>query len=173
MLIEDSSSTFLPSFSNLNPINDTCHPVKTGQNRPPLQRSASLSQAVDSPECWWGGKLTDTKVAISDSDRCLLESVEELGFNAPGVQSSSFSSYVTVCEVFCFMSLHVQLYTNQAQQLTRPSLHRGVAQRRTDQCTVKRVDYSAGQPALFCCYCFVSGHINPNWTHLDSSLFAN
>lgn len=52
MLIEeDSSSTFLPTFSNLNPINDTRHPVKTGQNRPPLQKSASLSQAVDSPEC--------------------------------------------------------------------------------------------------------------------------
>lgn len=88
------------TFCNLNPIIDTRHSElrqgKTGQNRPPMQRSASISRAVDSPECWWDGKLTDTKVAISDSDRCLLESWV-LTLQQDRV---TFSFYVTVCQVF-------------------------------------------------------------------------
>lgn len=147
--VKNSSSKLLPALSNLNPINDTSHPefhkVKTGQNR-----SRSLSQVVDSPECWWDGKLTDTKVAISDCDRCLSGSAGKLDFEAPGVQSSSFFLRDRVWSVY-YMSLHVQIYIDQAQLLAHPSLNRGVAQRRTDQCTFK----SVGQPAL-CCSC-VSG----------------
>lgn len=121
MPIKDSSSAFLPAFSNINPINDTKHPelqVKTGQNRPPLQRSASLSRAADSPECWWDGKLTETKVAISDSDRCLLECV--------GFRRSTEFLFLSMWPCVYYMSLHVWLYTDQ--QVTHPSLHRGVAQ---------------------------------------------
>lgn len=117
--------TFLPTFSNLNSINDTTHPqlhkVKTGQKRPPLWRSAGLSQAADSPECWWDGKLTETKVAISDSDRCLLVRVAELGFGPPGEQSSSLFGRDRVWSVY-YMSSFIE-----AKPRNWPThLHRGV-----------------------------------------------
>lgn len=47
----------------------------------------------------------DTKVAISDSDRCRLES---LGFDAVGGQSSALVLRDRVSSVY-YMSLHVQL----------------------------------------------------------------
>lgn len=116
-------------------IPDTGHPelhkVKTAQNRAQLQRSASLRRAADSLECCRDGKLTDTNVAMSSCDRCLLKGPVSEGRRA---ESSSYFLSDCVCVCACvWMRVCVyytslsrrRLYTGRAHTLTHPSDTRG------------------------------------------------
>lgn len=150
------------SKPSVTPINDTRHPelhkVKTGQNRPPLQGSASLRRAVDSPECWWDGKLTDTKVAISDSDRCLLES-----WVSKSTRSTEFLLLSTwpCVKVFTSWGCVSSFIQTKPQQLTHPSLHRGVAQKEDWPMLCQKGRLMCVGRLLLCC-CFVSGDAKPD-----------